>query len=132
MRNFITLIFLITSTSVYAVDFKPYAGAKVSAKQWEAYHQIVLDSFESTAQKFPKQHLVVYFNDPEATSYAFTTKGHEAHPSWITRKAVELKGSVNMNQIGYFAGQEKAFAKLYKQYIKLNDKLKADMSTNER
>ena len=60
-------------------------------------------------------------------NYAFTTKGHPAHPAWITRQVVESEDTVDIKQIGYFAGDEEPFAKLFQQYLELNDWIKANM-----
>ncbi len=83
--------------------------------------------YGNTEQRFDDQNLVVYFNNPESTTYAFTLVGHPAHPAWITRRAVEQAGTINMQQIGYFAGKEVHFAKLFKQYLDLNEKIKANI-----
>jgi hypothetical protein len=57
-------------------------------------------------------------------SWAFTTPGHPAHPAWVTRQPVEDQRGVQIRQIGYFAGNEPEFAKMFKAYLALNDQMR--------
>ena len=111
----------------YAQDFRPYPRAKITGDQWQTYFEEVRSKLGSTAQESDQQKLIVFQDTATATSYAFTTPGHPAHPAWITRR-VEPKGNdVGVNQIGYFAGEEPPFAQLFKSYLQLNDKLREHM-----
>jgi hypothetical protein len=65
---------------------------------------------------------VIFFDKQTGMSYAFTTKGHSAHPSWITRQPQENRGNISIAQIGYFAGSESEFAKLFRAYKEMTDK----------
>jgi hypothetical protein len=112
-----------------AIEFKPHPTANISEPQWVAYFALVKTAHGKSMQRFPDIHLVV-FEDGAGAYYAFTQPGHPAHPAWITRKLLGEAGNLSMNQIGYFAGDEAAFAKLYQQYQVLTQKsieqLKAD------
>ena len=63
-------------------------------------------------------------------SFAFTTEGHPAHPSWITRQVVESEGTIDMQQIGYFAGEEEAFSVLFGQYAQLTEQTRRQFRSN--
>lgn len=52
---------------------------------------------------------------------------HPAHPAWIARKPEQCGDSIFIGQIGYFAGAEPPFAKLFREYLALNEKLKEDL-----
>ena len=62
------------------------------------------------------------------TFWVFTTKDNPAHPAWITRQMVEEDGEVRVKQIGYYAGSEPAFAKLFRAYQDRNAKLMEDVA----
>jgi hypothetical protein len=68
------------------------------------------------------------FSDPTTrTFYVFTTKDNPAHPAWITRQIVEQGGKVNVRQIGYFAGAQEPFDRLFSEYLQLNEQLKHEV-----
>ena len=56
-------------------------------------------------------------------NFAFTLPGHSAHPAWITRQLIESGGTLDMTQIGYYAGNEEPFAELFRQYQQLNSRI---------
>ena len=109
-----------------AAEFKPYQEAKISLNEFQEYRAIIVEEFGETAKLFPEQNLVIYF-DNSMGNYAFTVEGHAAHPSWIARRVVQDDGSFSIEQIGYFAGEEKHFAYLYQQYLDLNEQIKKNI-----
>ena len=80
-----------------------------------------------SAQTFADLHLLVFHDTTTATSYAFTQPGHPAHPTWVTRRIVKVGEQLNVDQVGYFAGQEAPFAQLFKQYQQLNQRMIEEM-----
>ncbi|WP_414430565.1 hypothetical protein ACMG4M_01150 [Alcanivorax sp. IL3] len=126
-RILLAITIFAASLTAWADTFKPFEVANVTRDQLETFKDEVESLYDGTAQHFPDQNLVVYSNNEEAMNYAFTTKGHPAHPAWITRQVVESEDTVDIKQIGYFAGDEEPFAKLFQQYLELNDKIKASM-----
>ncbi|RUO34850.1 hypothetical protein [Aliidiomarina soli] len=104
-------------------EYKPYEEPNISPEQWDSYRATVVEKYGDSVQLFTEQHLAVYFNEQQATSYAFTTEGHAAHPAWITRQVVEDEGQVSIEQIGYFAGEEAPFSVLFRQYLELNEQI---------
>ena len=109
--------------SAIAQEFMPYPNAKITESQWATYFEEVKKAHEESKREFPAEHLVVYEDLKGGMFWAFTTPGHPAHPAWITRQvAADQPGQTKMNQIGYFAGQEEPFAKLFQDYLALTER----------
>lgn len=96
MNKLIGLIILLSPMLAAAVEYMPYETPEVSHEQWESYRALVVDEYGDSAQHFAEQNLVVYSNEEQATSYAFTTDAHAAHPAWITRQVVENESEVSI------------------------------------
>lgn len=121
-------IFLVLiSLSANTADIQPFPRAKISIEQWQGYFDSVSKEFGETKKTYEEQSLVVFSDNAQHANIAFTTKNHPAHPAWITRYVTEDNESVSIAQIGYFAGEEPPFAKLFQDYAKLNDKVKEHM-----
>lgn len=115
-------VFALGIFPVFAQEYMPFPDARITEAQWNSYHEEVIKAHGTSKRDFPAEHLVV-FEDREARMFwAFTTSGHPAHPAWITRRVVEQSGRVSTNQIGYFAGEEQPFAKLYNDYLALTER----------
>lgn len=129
MKRFLLLAFaglaaLASLPPVLAADFRPFPQADITPAQWQEYYAEVKRELGATAKPYPAQFLIVYVDEPHHMNFAFTTEGHPAHPAWITRLLGERDGAINIEQIGYFAGDEEPFKKLYQQYLDLNDQIK--------
>jgi len=98
--------------------YKPFPEAQISGAQWESYRQQVYGAYGPSLRRFPSQNLEVLHSPDNVMHFAFTTPGHPAHPAWITRSA--QTGTVD--QIGYFAGKEEPFAKLFQAYLNLTNR----------
>jgi hypothetical protein len=126
LRRYVGLLIAIGMLSVIAAnaqEFKPYPDAKVTVAQWQAYLDLVREKVGSSKRSFPAQHLETYSNEATRTVYAFTELGHPAHPAWITRRVVEDKKGVSMEQAGFFAGDEPAFAKMFAEYQRMHERI---------
>jgi len=132
MKKTIAVLLVLFSVGVSSTEFKPYALAEITTEQWASYFEKVSQAFPKTVQDHPEQHLIVYFNNKERLSYAFTKEGHPAHPAWVTRQVVEAEGTIDMVQIGYFAGKEKPFAALFRQYQHLTEQTKANLRASSK
>jgi hypothetical protein len=119
MKKIIVAVAIFLGTAVAmageAPVYKPFPVAQVSRAQWESYRQQVYSSYGASLRRFPEEHLEVLQSSDNVMHFAFTTQGHPAHPAWVTRSAQD--GSVD--QIGYFAGHEEPFAKLFQSYLDL-------------
>lgn len=111
-----------------AQEFQPYPSPKITVEQWKNYAAQVRQNFESTAEIMKSKDLVAFSDPRSRTFYIFTTKDHPAHPAWITRQMVEDGGQVRVRQIGYFAGSEEEFAKLFSEYQERNQQLQDEVN----
>lgn len=108
-------------------DFQPYRTPQITAAQFAAYAEQVRQAYGATAQVVVEEKVIVFSDLRTRTFWVFTTKDHPAHPAWITRQMVEENGQVNVRQIGYFAGSEPEFAKLFRSYQERNTQLMEDV-----
>ncbi|HKO52891.1 MAG TPA: hypothetical protein VJV79_34520 [Polyangiaceae bacterium] len=69
----------------------------------------------------------MFFDEPQKTLYAFTKPEHPAHPAVVNRRVVERATTVDVDQIGYFAGNEAAFAKLFQAFQHENVRMRERM-----
>lgn len=124
----LTIFVILLSSALHAATYKPYPEPQVSAEQWQEYFDIVAAEFGDTRDEIPEARLVLFTDEASSTFYAFTLEDHPAHPAWITRKLVEQDGSIAIQQIGFFAGEEQAFADLFDDYLALSNQLNSDIS----
>ena len=120
---------LLLSVPAIGQDFKPYATPKITQAQWQRYFDEVKGKHANSAREVPAQHLVLFEDAKSRTSYAFTQPGHPAHPAWVARRVVQSSTAINIDQVGYFAGDEPAFEGLFRAYLDLNDRIRQDIRT---
>ena len=123
MKALLLLAAIAFAAPALAQDFQPYPQPKITVDQWKAYLEKVRELHEASAEIFKDKAIVVFSNPETRTFYIFTTKDHPAHPAWITRQVVEEGGLVHVRQIGYFAGKQEPFDKLFREYQMRNDDL---------
>ena len=112
--------FLLTAPT-FSAEYKPYPVAEITVEQWQDYFDIVQSEFGESRKEESSSRLVLFRDQKTYTFYAFTMPSHPAHPAWVTRKIVDENGHISMIQIGYFAGEEEAFAELFRAYSVLAD-----------
>jgi hypothetical protein len=114
------------SWPLLAQEFRPFPTPRISPAQWQNYLDEVSEKHGPTREAAPTEKLVVFHNRAAFTTYVFTETGHPAHPAWITRQVVQEGGSVNVRQIGYFAGDEPPFAALFRAYLQVNQRMREE------
>ena len=119
---------LLGGTPAFGQEFQPYPQPKVTPEQYAAYAEQVRQAFGFTADVIREDNVIVFSDERTRTFWVFTTKDNPAHPAWITRQMVEEAGEVRVKQIGYYAGSEPAFAKLFRAYQDRNAKLMEDVA----
>jgi len=122
-------ITLLCCSQLLAAAYQPYTDAKISEAQWQEYFDIVQKEFAGTEQELSDVHLLLFHDATTLTFYAFTQPENPAHPAWITRRVVEQNGSVAVEQVGYFAGDEAAFADLFDAYADITDDLRNEFES---
>jgi hypothetical protein len=110
-----------------AQEYQPYPTPRITPEQWAKYGEKVRQNHRATAEIFKDKKLVAFSDESTRTFWIFTLKNHPAHPAWITRQLFEEGGQVRVRQIGYFAGSEDEFAKLFHEYQQRNELLKEDV-----
>lgn len=110
-----------------AQEYQPYPAPRITPEQWAKYAETVRQYHAATLELFKNKKLVAFSDERTRTFWAFTVKDHPAHPAWITRQIYEEGGQVRVRQIGYFAGSEEEFAKLFNEFQKRNEELVEDV-----
>ena len=110
-----------------AQEFQPYPSPQVTVDQWQKYLLEVRSRHEASLEIYKDKNVVVFSDQTTRTFYIFTTRDHPAHPAWITRQIVEQGGEVNVRQIGYFAGAQAPFDRMFSEYLQLNEQLKHEV-----
>lgn len=121
------LVAIWPDAAAVAQEFQPYPSPKVTVEQWQEYLLEVRSRHEASAEIYKDKNVVVFSDPTTRTFYIFTTKDHPAHPAWITRQIVEEGGKVNVRQIGYFAGAQQPFDRMFSEYLQLNEQLKHEV-----
>lgn len=121
------LVALWPDAAARAQEFQAYPSPKVTVDQWQKYLIEVRSRHEASLEIYKDKNVVVFSDPTTRTFYIFTTKDNPAHPAWITRQIVEQGGKVNVRQIGYFAGAQEPFDRLFSEYLQLNEQLKHEV-----
>ena len=119
---------LLLAGTAAAQEFQPYPQPQVTPEQYARYAEEVRQLHGATADVVPEDNVIVFSDQRTRTFWVFTTKNNPAHPAWLTRQMVEENGEVRVRQIGYFAGSEAAFAKLFRAFQERNAKLMEDVA----
>jgi hypothetical protein len=127
MARFIALSSALSAISAFAQEYQPYPSPRITPEQWAKYGESVRQYHGASLELFKEKQLVAFSDQRSRTFWVFTLKDHPAHPAWITRQMYEEGGLVRVRQIGYFAGSEEEFAKLFSEYQKRNEELKEDV-----
>lgn len=115
-----------------AQEYAPYPSPQITVQQFVNYAALVQQNLGNTAEILKGMNLIAFSDMRSRTFYIFTTKDHPAHPAWITRQMTEEGGQVHVKQIGYFAGSEPEFAKLFRDYQQRNQQLQEDVERRNR
>src|ERR1700757_2067312 len=116
-------IFVITMSTAFGVEFKPYPNQRITEAQWKSYFEEVKSAYGASMQTVSEQRLVLFSDKASGVTYAFTAPGHPAHLAWIARRVVQNGQGIQIEQIGYFPDQETPFAELFRQYRTQNQKI---------
>lgn len=125
----VLILLTLISGSLFAAEYQPYPEAKISQEQWQDYYDIVESEIGATRDELAEAKLVLFHDEGNSLFYAFTLPDHPAYPAWITRKLVERNGEISIEQVGYFAGDEKPFAALFDDYLALVDEIQSELES---
>ena len=116
MKPLLFAAILVVSIKALALEVEPFDSAEITEAQFVQYHTSVAAELASTRREYASHDLEVYSDEASRASLAFTLPGHPAHPAWVTRYVAVDDGGIYMNVVGYYAGDEAEFVKLYDQY----------------
>ncbi len=126
-RHLVTGALGLMAASALAQEYQPYPSPQITPEQWAKYGEEVRLYHGDTLEIFKDRKLIAFSDRRTRTFWVFTMKDHPAHPALVTRQMYEEDGVVRIRQIGYFAGSEDEFAKLFVEYQKRNEELKEDV-----
>lgn len=130
MKHLIVAIWLAgLAFSALGQEYMPYPRELITPEQWQNYFDQVRAKYSPETGIPEEFKLTLFLVEDNATLYAFTRPGHPAHPAWIRRDIYEDKEGVKLRMIGYFAGNEGEFKKLWRQYEELNRQMEEEMRT---
>ena len=127
MKRATFAILAVFAGAALAQEFKPHPHAHIAPQEWQAYYDKVRTRHPSSERPFPNEHLALYDDVNTKMSWVFTMPGHPAHPAWVTRQPVEDLGQVKIRQIGFYAGDEAEFTKLFKTYLAMTEVMRRQM-----
>ncbi|MGH8249769.1 MAG: hypothetical protein ACREVI_03565 [Steroidobacteraceae bacterium] len=122
----------VLAMAAQAQELEPYPAPKITVEQWTTYADEVRQRHQASAQIYRDKQLVAFSDQRTRTFWVFTLKDHPAHPAWLTRQMFEEGGQVRVRQIGYFAGSEAEFARLFAEYQERNEQLREDVEERNR
>ena len=122
-RHFVSGAIWLVAGAALAQEYQPYPSPRITPEQWAKYGEEVRAYHGESLEIFKDKQLIAFTDRRTRTFWIFTLKDHPAHPAWVTRQMYEEGGEVRVRQIGYFAGSEEAFAKLFREYQERNEQL---------
>jgi hypothetical protein len=113
-------------------EYRPYPQARITPEEWQIYYDLVRANHSESAVVHPDHNLIVFNDTSQLMQLAFTLPDHPAHPAWVTRQTVGIDGTVSIQQIGYFAGDEAPFAELFRGYLELTERARLEDSARAK
>ena len=110
----------------------PYPTTKITIEQWESFYIKTKTTLKHTEQIYHKQFMGIYIDTSTGTHYAFTLPGHTAHRAWIARRVVINNLGIDIQQIGYYVGEQAPFAELFEAYLELNEEIKEEIESRSQ
>jgi hypothetical protein len=98
-----------------------FPSDRITTEQWQTFRHEVLAKPGATRQEFANQ-LVVTVSS-ERRIYVFTQPAHPAHPAVIVRAVVERGQGSEVQRMGHYAGDQKAFDAWWHQFDALDAKI---------
>ena len=106
------------STSEADAEFSPYPDARITLAQWQDYRLRIDRKYQEFRVAYPEAG-IENFNVPMMGIIAFTLPSHPAHPAIVTQQIEKAGTALGSRDIGYFAGDEREFQKLWLEYEEL-------------
>lgn len=119
LRHFLLVLLLVTSAPVSAADFEwRFPNDKITPEQWAEFRAEVMAKPGVERQEFANQ--LVIISTSERCIYVFTQPKHPAYPAVVVRAVVERGQGSEIQRMGHYAGDAKAFDKWWHEFDSLD------------
>ena len=98
-----------------------FPSDRITIEQWQTFRDEVLSKPGATRQEFANQLVITVTS--ERRIYVFTQPGHPAHPAVVVRAVVERGQGSEVQRMGHYAGNQKAFDVWWHQFDALDAKI---------
>ena len=121
-RYVLALVVLTHALAAWADDMAwRFPSDHITTEQWQTFRDEVLAKPGATRQKFANQLVITV--ESERRIYVFTQPGHPAHPAVVVRAVVEHGTGSEVQRMGHYAGDQKAFDVWWHQFDALDAKV---------
>src|SRR5262245_22416974 len=122
-----TLLCLVLSLCLLAAGAGADTGrrfphSQITRGEWQTYLNEIRTTPGIEQLEDARPETVTYFNAAEQSVYCFTTGG-PAHPAVVVTRVFEREGKVRLQNMGYFAGDEDAFASWFQSFTSLGPEI---------
>jgi hypothetical protein len=126
-RTFIFVLALVSFWALAAADMDwRFPSDKITAKQWETFRTEVLAKPGIERQEFANQ--LVLTSLRERRIYVFTEPAHPAYPAVVVRAVVPTTTGSDVQRMGHYAGDEKAFNKWWHEFDALDARIPGQLN----
>jgi hypothetical protein len=108
----------------HAQLFRPFPETNINQAQWDDYFYEVRQKHALGARDLESEKLQMFFNAQTQVVYTFTKPGHPAHPAWISRLIVSVDKKLALSVVGYYAGSQTEYQRLFDQYMRTSEQLR--------
>jgi hypothetical protein len=111
-----------------AQDSAPrFPQSKITKAQWDTFLvEVKAKPGAQDASRPERPDIAAIAVEREGTMYYFTKSG-AAHPAVVIAQVATRDGAVFLRHSGYYAGDEQAFARLFKGYTEEADKMRRSL-----
>ena len=128
MRLFgFALCFCLIATIAQTDTGRRFPHSQITRAEWASYLNEVKSTPGVEVLTTPdRPESITYFVAAEQSAYCFTTGG-PAYPAVVVTRVYERDGTVRMQNFGYFAGDEDAFAAWFRNFAQLGPEIQAKL-----
>jgi hypothetical protein len=103
-----------------------FPTSKITTEQWKQYLSEISSMPGIERRESSRQ--ITLTDARTMTIYAFTQEANAAHPGVVVRALVTGPAGTDVRRIGYFAGDQAAFAKWWTEFDALDAQIRRDMA----
>jgi len=127
----LALALSLLATLVQAETGRRFPHSQITRGEWQMYlNEVRAKPGVETLKPKGRPETTAYFVSSERTAYYFTTGG-PAHPAVVVTRLYERDGTLRLQNFGYFAGSEEAFANWFSGFDRLGPEIEARLKTKQ-